>query len=292
MSASILALLLMQAGPLVTGGSAPPIQPVPLPRIGAGATTSPVAPAAPTAEPSRLELCLQAADENPLAAIEEAEEWLKLAKGSATVDPQLCRGTALSALERWDEAEAAYLAGRDAVPTSEPARRAQLGAAAAIAAGEAGAAARELALLDEAHADALRGGDPALAGHIALDRASPLSKGGRIAQAAAALAEARTALPGFYQAWLISARFSRQQKQLAEAQQQIERAADLMPVDPEIGLEAGIIAVLSGRDEAARKSWQSVIAAAPNSAIAKVAQSYIAQLGPGPASAAPALDGR
>ena len=289
MSASILALLLMQAGPLVTGGAAPPIQPVQLPRIGAGTAA---APAAPLAEPSRLELCLQAADENPLAAIEGAEEWLKLAKGSATVDPQLCLGTALSALERWDEAEAAYLTGRDAVPASDPARRAQLGAAAAIAAGEAGSAERELALLDEAHADALRGNDPALAGHIALDRASPLSKRGRTADAAAALTEARTALPGFYQAWLISARFSRQQKQLTEAQQQIERAADLMPVDPEIGLEAGIIAVLSGRDEAARKSWQSVIAAAPNSAIAKVAEGFIAQLGPVPGAPSTQIEGR
>jgi TolA-binding protein len=64
----------------------------------------------------------------------------------------------------------------------------------------------------------------------------------------------------------------------------IERAAQLFPVDPEIGLEAGVIAVLSGRDEAARKSWLSVIKAAPNSPSAKTAQGYLDQLGPEAAS--------
>ena len=44
-----------------------------------------------------------------------------------------------------------------------------------------------------------------------------------------------------------------------------------LPRDPQVGLEAGVIAVLSGRDDAARKSWQSVIAAAPDSDEAKTA---------------------
>ena len=52
-----------------------------------------------------------------------------------------------------------------------------------------------------------------------------------------------------------------------------------MPVDPEIGLEAGVIAILLGHEEAARKSWQSVISAAPGSGAAKTAQGYIDQLG-------------
>ena len=74
---------------------------------------------------------------------------------------------------------------------------------------------------------------------------------------------------------------------LAEAQAQIERAYDLRPIDPAVGLEAGVIAVLSGRDGSARKSWQSVIDAAPQSAEAAAARGYIAQLGAG-AGAEPA----
>ncbi len=98
--------------------------------------------------------------------------------------------------------------------------------------------------------------------------------------AAAALAAARTADPANSQAWLLSATLSRRQGKLGEAQTQIERAALLMPVDPEIGLEAGVIAVLGGRDEAARRSWESVIRAAPGSGFAKTAQGYLDQLGP------------
>ncbi len=64
----------------------------------------------------------------------------------------------------------------------------------------------------------------------------------------------------------------------------IEKAAALAPQDPEIGLEAGVIAVLGGRDEAARRSWRSVLAAAPDSDQAKVAKGYLDQLGPAPTS--------
>ena len=94
------------------------------------------------------------------------------------------------------------------------------------------------------------------------------------------LTEARTALPDDPATWLISARLSRQQERLADAQQQIERAAMLAPRNPEVGLEAGVIAVLAGNDAAARRSWQSVVAMAPNTPVAATAQTYLDQLGP------------
>jgi Flp pilus assembly protein TadD len=104
---------------------------------------------------------------------------------------------------------------------------------------------------------------------------------GRQSDAATALAEARTAAPNNAQTWLLSATLSRRQDKLAEAQTQIERAAQIAPQDPEIGLEAGVIAVLGGRDEAARKSWQSVVTTAPGSEAATTAKGYLAQLGNG-----------
>jgi Flp pilus assembly protein TadD len=92
------------------------------------------------------------------------------------------------------------------------------------------------------------------------------------------LAEARQANPKNPDAWLLSATLSRRQGKLAEAQAQIEQAGSLEPRDPAIGLEAGVIAVLSGRDAAARKSWESVVAAVPESDAARTATGYLAQL--------------
>jgi tetratricopeptide (TPR) repeat protein len=149
---------------------------------------------------------------------------------------------------------------------------------AALAGGDTQAA---LAVLDVAHADAEAANDKPLAGDIAIDRARALVALGRDGDAATALAEARAALPANPQAWLLSATLSRRMGKLAEAQAEIEKAAELLPIDPDIGLEAGVIAVLSGREEAARKSWQSVIDAAPKSDAAATARGYLAQLGEG-----------
>jgi hypothetical protein len=67
---------------------------------------------------------------------------------------------------------------------------------------------------------------------------------------------------------------------LADAQEQVEEAARLDPTAPAIGLEAGVIAILDGREEAARSSWQSVIDLSPGTEFATSAQSYLDQLGP------------
>lgn len=276
----MLALLLAQAGPSVSGGAGPALPQAPL-ELRRKREQSASAPPPPPL--SRTEQCLVMVSSAPLDALATADDWLRLVKGSALVDPALCKALALSALARWDEAEAAFMMARDAVPANELARRAKMGAGAGLAADEAGATDRALDLLDAAQADAVKAADPALAGKIALDRAGLLDKLGRPGDTAAALAQARVALPGNSDTWLISARFSRKQGQLAQAQTQIEQAAQLRPVDAEIGLEAGVIAVLSGRDEAARRSWKSVIAIAPGSEIAKQAQSYLDQLGPDPA---------
>ena len=77
---------------------------------------------------------------------------------------------------------------------------------------------------------------------------------------------------------------ARRGKDLERAQRDIEVAAGLAAhgnlLGPQIGLEAGVIAVLAGHDSAARKSWNSVVAAAPDSEEARQAKDYLAQLGP------------
>ena len=239
------------------------------------------------AAPSRLHSCLTAATDDPEAAEDTANAWLREARGSQQAEPRLCLGWAYTTQERWDDAERDFVAGRDVAAVSDHLLRARLGGMAGNSALAAGAPERALPLLDAAHTDALANGNTHLAGDIAIDRARALVALKRDGEAATALAEARTADPDNALGWLLSATLSRRDGQLAQAQAQIETAAQLQPADPEIGLEAGVIAVLSGHRAAAAKSWQSVVAAAPGSPSADTARGYLAQLGNTGAAAVP-----
>lgn len=237
--------------------------------------------------PSRLHACLSTAAQDPDAALDTANAWLREARGSQQAEPRMCLGWAYSTQQRWDDATRDFLAGRDIAATSDHLLRARLGAMAGNSVLAAGAADRALPLLDIAHTDAKVVEDTHLAGDIAIDRARALVALKRDGDAVIALSEARTASPDNAYGWLLSATLSRRLNQLPLAQSQIETAAQLTPGDPETGLEAGVIAVLSGRATAAAKSWQSVIAAAPNSPSADTARTYLAQLGTVPAATTP-----
>ena len=110
---------------------------------------------------------------------------------------------------------------------------------------------------------------------------------GRYEDALVALDAATGLVPERSEAWLLKATLLRRMDRLAPAQEAIEQAARLAPTNPEIGLEAGVIAVLSGRDEAARQSWQSVIELQPESLAAATAKDYLDQLGPAETMPAP-----
>lgn len=275
--AALLPLLLAQAGPSVApgAGGALPQAPLEIPRKRRDA-------AAPAAALSRFDQCRAMATSDPARAVEEAEAWRAGVKGSARAAPGQCLGLALTGLGRFNAAAEAFAAAREDTPVIEPATRARLGAMAGNALLAAGRNEAALAQLDQAHGEALGAGDPRLAGDISVDRARALVALQREGDAAAALATARANAPENGQGWLLSATLARRQGRLAEAQQQIQVAAQLLPLDPEVGLEAGVIAVLAGNDGAARRSWLSVIKAAPDSGAARTAQSYLDQLGPEP----------
>lgn len=260
-------------------GGALPQNPLPIPRRKSPPAVS--QPASSPLPPGLLEQCLELAVQRPADAIAAADAWLAgAATPPARAGARQCKAVAMTRIDNWAEAAALFLAARDQWPAAERGQRARLGAQggnAWIAAGDSGAA---LTALDGAQADVVAAGEGALAGVIQIDRARALVALARPDEAATALAEARRLVPDNAQAWLLSATLARRMGHLAEAQTQIERAADLLPIDPEIGLEAGVIAVLAGRDDAARKSWQSVIAAAPDSMAARTAQGYLDQLAP------------
>jgi len=232
--------------------------------------------------PSRLKTCLDAASADSSAAEASARGWLHTApKGSLdAAQANLCLGAALSLRGEFASAEAAFLTGREAA--IEPILRAQLGGMAGNAALAQAAPDRALPLLDAAQADAQIAGKGVLSGSIAIDRARALVALKRPAEAAEALTQARAAVPDDALAWLLSATLSRRSGDLPQAQLQIENAARLDPADPDTGVEAGVIAMLSGHEEAARKSWESVLRSAPGTEQAKRATAYLAQIAPSP----------
>lgn len=275
----ILLPLIAQIGP----GGALPQAPLQIPKPKSAAVAPPIATEPP--RPDLLAQCLELAMTRPSDAIEVAQNWLASAKTMKDrAGARQCHAMALVRIEGYAEAAALFLAARDDTPATEADERARLAALAGNAQLAAGDPAAALAALDLARSDAIAGLDAKQRAGIEVDRARALVALGRLDEAAAALTDARIAAPENHQAWLLSATLSRRQGKLADAQMQIERAAQLFPVDPEIGLEAGVIAVLSGHDAAARKSWLSVIKAAPGSPSAKTAQAYLDQLGPADAS--------
>ena len=242
----------------------------------------------PLPETSHLNQCLSDAERDPAAALITAQHWLVDTHGASRAEPQMCIGVAYGNQGVWDKAGDAFAQGRELAAPSDKQLRTRLAAMAGNAAMAQGDGARALGLLDTAHAEALAQGDIALTGGIAIDRARALVALNRAAEAADALAEARKDLPDEAQGWLLSATLARRQGQLAQAQTQIETAARLAPHDAQIGLEAGVIAMLAGHEDAARKSWQSVVASAQdadadhpaeNAAAIAQARAYLDQIG-------------
>lgn len=237
---------------------------------------------------SWLSECLDQLEQEPSRAHVQAQIRRDTTTGEDRVLANHCLGLAATELGRWEEARAAFTAARQETPASDARLRARFGAMAGNAALVTGDSAGALTLLDEARSDAITAKAGGLQALIALDRARALVDGGELESAEAALGEARTLRPEDAETWLLSATLLRRLDRLDEAQVQIEEAARLAPLAPEIGLEAGVIAMLDGREEAARQSWLSVTAMAPGTPEAETAQSYLDQLGPAPAPPAPA----
>ncbi len=234
-------------------------------------------PVQPVTRPALVN-CYELAANDPVAALSSADEALTVKAGAERTDALGCRATALLALERYAEAETAFLTARDALDGDDARGRAEYQAGAGIAAEGRAAYTTAIDHFTRAKALAKQADDAQLAGRISRDSASSLFKLGRKDDAAAALAEARAALPVDPVTFTISARAARLSGKLAEAQAFVEVAARLDPLDVGIGLEAGLIAAMAGRDDAARKSWQSVIATAPQSAEAEQAKAWMAKL--------------
>jgi tetratricopeptide (TPR) repeat protein len=225
-----------------------------------------------------FEECFDQIEADPARAHTMAQIRRGATSGADRVLANHCLGIAASELGLWDDARAAFVAAREETPEEEARTRARFGALAGNAALAGGDAEGALGLLGLAEADGQAAADATLSSLAAIDRARALVALGRSEEALGALETATTLAPARAEGWLLKATLLRRIGRLDEAQRAIETAATLLPTDPEIGLEAGVIAVLGGRDDAARQSWQSVIALGPSPA-ADTSAGYLAQLG-------------
>ena len=275
---ALLPLLLMQVGPDPTASGLPELPIDPEGRARSQRAEAAVPEARP-AVPPRLRECLQSVRADPVAAEREALQWLGEAGGSDAALAGQCLGMAHYVRGEFAEAQAAFMDARDRIPESDPAMRARLGTLAgnaALVSNDYEGAVTALGMVVE---DARTAGDTAAMGQAQIDRARALVALNRSEEAAAALTEAREALPENADAWLFSATLSRRLNRLANAQEQIERAAMLAPRSAAIGLEAGVIAATARRYEEARRSFESVVLVAPDSSEANRARAYLEQLG-------------
>ena len=232
-----------------------------------------------SADDGWLQNCLELVETAPSRAHVQAQLRRDQTVEGEQVVAYYCLGMASAKLELWTDATTALVAARDGTGSAERRLQARFGAMAGNAALAGGNTSYGLDLLQQAQNDAQAAGAAPLAAAAAIDRAFALVAQGDEVRAEAALADARRLNPQSSEAWLLSATLMRRLDRLAEAQSMIAQASELNATDPAVALEAGIIAVLGGRDEAARASWNSVIAIAPDSSHADRARGYLAQLG-------------
>ncbi|MEL6706907.1 MAG: hypothetical protein AAFP79_01395 [Pseudomonadota bacterium] len=232
-----------------------------------------------------LQQCLTQLESDAARAHTQAQIKLTGALGEERVIANHCLGLAATELGLWTDAENAFTAARDETPEDQIRARARFGAMAGNAALGGGNPTSALLLLERAQADAEAASSAPLQVIAAMDRARALVALGRGEEALAPLDTATALAPQDSEGWLLKATLLRRLDRLDDAQVAIERAGELAPQESAIGLEAGVIAVLAGREEAARASWQSVIDVQPDSLAAKTARDYLAQLGPAPQTA-------
>ncbi|NVD44583.1 tetratricopeptide repeat protein [Qipengyuania atrilutea] len=275
---ALVPLLLMQVGPDPTASDLPDLPIDPEGRARSQRAEEAIPQARP-AVPPRLRECLQSVRADPAAAEREAMSWLGEAGGSDAALAGQCLGMAHYVRGEFAEAQTAFMEARDRVPESDPDMRARLGTLAGNAALVSNDYEGAVAALNAVVEDARTAEDTAAMGQAQIDRARALVALNRSEEAAAALTEAREALPENADAWLFSATLSRRLNRLANAQEQIERAAMLAPRSAAIGLEAGVIAATARRYDDAQRSFESVLLVAPDSSEASRARAYLEQLG-------------
>ena len=230
-------------------------------------------PTVATPEPTRFEACATLAETDPARALAEAGTW-RIAGGGVLA--RQCEGLAYVTQKRWLPAATAFEAAAREADVKGDGRSAVLWVQAGNAALAGNDAAKAKTYFDGALTRGQLTGDAL--GEVHLDRARARAALGDMKGARTDLDLATKHVPADPLGWLLSATLARKMNDLPRAQADIVEAAKRSPDDASVALEAGNIAVLSGRDDAARTAWEAAIKLAPNSPSAKAATESLARL--------------
>ena len=230
-------------------------------------------PATATPEATRFEACATLADTDPARALAEAGTW-RIAGGGVLA--RQCEGLAYVTQKRWMPAATAFEAAAREADIKADGRAALLWVQAGNAALAGNDPAKAALYFDGALARGQLTGEAL--GEAHLDRARARAALGDMKGARTDLDLATRHVPADPLGWLLSATLARKMNDLPLAQADIGEAAKRSPYDASVALEAGTIAVLSGRDDAARTAWEAAIKLSPNSPSAKAATESLARL--------------
>jgi tetratricopeptide (TPR) repeat protein len=222
---------------------------------------------------TRFEACAALAESNPARAIDEATTW-RVAGGGVLA--RQCIGLAYVAQKRWTSAAVAFESSAREADGKGDARAATLWVQAGNAALAGGDLIKATLYLDAALARGQLTGEQL--GEAHLDRARARAAAGDLKGARTDLDQTAKLVPADPLGWLLSATLARKMGDLPRATADIAEAAIRSSDDASVALEAGNIAMLSGREDAAQTAWEAAVKNAPNSISGKAAADALAQL--------------
>jgi len=234
---------------------------------------TPVVAPPPSVDQQRFEACATLAESDPARALDQAGAWRVTGGGIAA---RHCEALAYATQKRWLPAATAFEAAARDADTTADGRSGNLWVQAGNAALAAGDATRAKAAFDAAMVRGQAAG--ADLGELHLDRARARFALADKKGAREDLDAALKLVPADPLAWLLSATLARQSGDLVRAATDIAEAQKRSPDDAQVALEAGNIAVLGGRDDAARTAWQTAVRIAPASGAGKAAAEALTRL--------------
>ena len=237
------------------------------------APAEPPAPKVASPLDIRFNQCIDEAAEDPGKGLLAANKW-QIEGG--TYLARNCLGFAYAELQNWSKAIPEFAQSAEGAEAAGDER-------AAIFWSQAGNA----ALADGDHDSALKYFQSALApntlddllkGEVHLDMARVFVALEQYDQAKKEFAIVHDLVPEDPLGWLLSATLARRTGDLVRAKSDIAEAAKLAGTDPAVALEAGNIAYEAGDVVNAKSNWEQAVKFGPESASAKAATRYLAQL--------------
>lgn len=228
----------------------------------------------PDPREKRFNDCLDFAIDDPAGGVTNASEWVNNGGGYIA---RHCLGFAYARQQRWQNAADSFSQAAQEAQTAGDARRsASLWVQAANAALANRQPSSSIAFLDSALSAGVLEGQALGLAH--LDRARALVALDQLEAAREEFVLVQRYVPEDPLGWLLSATLERRLNNLDRAKADIAVALSLGPQEPDILVEAGAIAVLSGDVVAARKAWGQVVTINAPGPARVSAQDYLRQL--------------